>query len=104
MRKTFSLILFLVAGLLTGSAQTTRTFVLDASGQDAAIDDYYPAQNNPDEIEYNTCSWTISGTPINWRNLFRFDLRCIPPNATVTSVKLNLYYAANSFDRKVNGA
>ena len=76
------------------TAQTTVSFTIDASGEDATIDNYYPNSNTPNDIDYNTCGWTISGRPVVWRNFFRFDLTCIPPNATILNADLNLYYAA----------
>ncbi|HYV90664.1 MAG TPA: DNRLRE domain-containing protein [Chitinophagales bacterium] len=83
-------LLFLNCFLL--SAQTTVTIKLNAGDEDATIDDYSPANNYPDGIEYNSSAWTIYGTPVIWRNLFRFDLSAIPANAIVINAQLSLYY------------
>lgn len=60
--------------------------------EDATIDDYAPGNNHPDEIEYFCGGWTIFGTPVRWRNLFKFDLSAIPLNATIQSASLSLYF------------
>ena len=49
--------------------------------------------NYPDEIEYHSAAWTITGTPVIWRNLFKFDLSCIPANAAIQSAHVSLFYA-----------
>lgn len=74
-------------------SQTTISIKLDAIGEDATIDDFSPTQNNPSEIEYFSGSWTIGGTAVIWRNLFRFDLSQLPANAVIQSAYMNLYFA-----------
>ncbi len=65
---------------------------LNSKSDDITIDDYAPTNNNPDEIEYFCGGWTISGTPVRWRNLFKFNLNSIPSTATVQSASLSLYF------------
>lgn len=45
-------------------------------------------------------SWTINGSPVISRNLFRYDQFDIPANATVTNADLSLFYEENSFGVK----
>jgi len=63
--------------------------------------------NNPDErhilgnssginqgdspIEFNAATWTIGGSVVYLRGLFRFDMSAIPAGATILSAKLSLY-------------
>src|SRR6185436_5918455 len=91
MKKLYVLFLFSLTCFFL-SAQTTLTLKLNAGDEDATIDDYGPDNNHPNEIEYNSSAWTIYGTPVIWRNLFRFDLSSIPANAIVTNAELSLYY------------
>ncbi len=65
---------------------------LRSESEDASIDDYNPGNNNPDEIEYFCGGWTIFGTPVRWRNLFKFNLSVVPANATIQSASLSLYF------------
>ncbi|MBL0104671.1 MAG: DNRLRE domain-containing protein [Bacteroidetes bacterium] len=65
-------------------------------GEDASIDDYHPAQNNPNELEYFGGTWTIQGDTTIWRNLFKFDISAIPSNSIIQSANLSLYFAAQS--------
>ena len=60
---------------------------------------YSPGNNYFDQIQYFS-SWTINGSPVTSRNLFRFDQFDIPSNATVTNADLSLFYEANSFGVK----
>lgn len=69
-----------------------RTEILGAKSEDVTIDDYNPANNYPDEIEYFCGGWTINGTPVRWRNLFKFDLSSISTTATIQSASLSLYF------------
>ena len=71
-------------------------FRLDQVDEDAAIDDYNPGNNYPNEIEYNSCAWTISGTPVIWRDLFKFNLPCELAQTTIQSAHLSLFYAAQN--------
>ncbi|MFN8165094.1 MAG: DNRLRE domain-containing protein [Bacteroidia bacterium] len=69
---------------------------LAPDGEDATFDDYHPAQNNPNEIEYFCGGWTINATFVRWRNVFKFDLSSIPPNATVQNAALSLYFPVHT--------
>ncbi|HKR05071.1 MAG TPA: DNRLRE domain-containing protein, partial [Bacteroidia bacterium] len=69
---------------------------LAAPDEDATIDTYTPNNNYPGEIEYCAGSWTIFGTPVTWRSLFKFNLSAIPSNATIQSANLSLYFAPNN--------
>ncbi len=69
-----------------------HTEILGSKSEDVTIDDYNPGNNNPDEIEFFCGGWTISGTPVVWRNLLKFNLSSIPTTATVQSASLSLYY------------
>jgi hypothetical protein len=92
MKKLYALFfIFFTCNLMY--AQTTVTLTLNANDEDASIDNYNPGNNYPNEIEYASRAWTISGTPVTWRSLFKFNLQCIPSNAVVTSAFLSLYYA-----------
>src|SRR5258708_7176384 len=90
--KKFYLLILLSFNCFFLSAQTTVTLKLNAGDEDATIDNYGPDNNYPDGLEYNSDAWTIYGTPVIWRNLFRFNLSAIPANAIVTNATLSLYY------------
>ncbi len=94
MKKLYFFSLACLVNAFSITAQTTVSFKINANDDDATIDNYYPNANTPNDIEYNSCGWTINGLPVVWRNLFKFDLTCIPPNATILNADLNLYYAA----------
>ena len=93
----------LVAVLIFSSfvlnAQTTISLRLDPNGADAAVDDWYPNGNYPNETDYCSGTWTINGTQVSWRSFLKFDLSMIPPGSIVNSAHLSLYYA-NPKDRK----
>ncbi|HKR06142.1 MAG TPA: DNRLRE domain-containing protein [Bacteroidia bacterium] len=93
MKKLYTLFFLTMIISVIASAQTTVTLKLNANEEDATIDDFAPANNHPNEIEYASAAWTINGTPVIWRNLFKFNLNYIPSNATITSAYLNLYFA-----------
>ncbi|MBK6840413.1 MAG: DNRLRE domain-containing protein [Bacteroidetes bacterium] len=93
----------LVAVLIFSSfvlnAQTTISLRLDPNGADAAVDDWYPNGNYPNETDYCSGTWTINGTQVSWRSFLKFDLSMIPPGSIVNSAHLSLYYAnPNSFN------
>lgn len=90
-KYTIFILIFLIS--LVSKGQTSIALTLNAGDEDAAIDDYHPTQNNPNEIEYNQAGWTISGVPVSWRSVFRFNLSSIPSGAIVQSARLSLYYA-----------
>ncbi len=69
---------------------------LASPDEDAMIDSYGPNNNYPGEIEYCAGSWTINGTPVTWRCLFKFDLSAIPANSSIQSANLSLYFAPNN--------
>ncbi|HNP47363.1 MAG TPA: DNRLRE domain-containing protein [Bacteroidia bacterium] len=97
MKKTYIFVLMIcIQSLNIVSAQTTLHLSLNANGEDAAIDNYNPGNNYPNEIEYNMAGWSISGTPVIWRNLFKFDLSQIPAGAQVLDAKLSLHYAVTN--------
>ena len=75
---------------------TCLNLKLDKEGEDATVDDYNPANNNPNEIEYFCGGWTINGFPVRWRNFFKFDLSQIPQGAVIQSAALSLYFAPNN--------
>jgi len=102
LKNLFLLPLFLVVITCSSLAQTTATFILDANGEDATIDNYNPSGNYPGEIEMSSRAWTINNVSVVWRNLFKFDLSCIPQGAIVQSASLSLYYAAqNGFNNQL---
>ena len=70
--------------------------LLSSPDEDATIDNYNPNNSYPSEIEYCSGSWTINGTPVTWRSLFKFDLSTIPTNSTIQSANLSLYFAPNN--------
>jgi len=81
------------------SAQSTISLRLDPSSEDAAVDNWYPNGNYPNETDYCSGTWTINGTQVSWRSFFKFDLSMIPPGSVVNSAYLSLYYAhPNSFN------
>src|SRR6266496_4660092 len=96
MKTIYSLLCLFTLSASIATAQTTVTYTLDPNSEDATIDDYTPGNNYPSEIELASRAWTISSTPVTWRSLFKFNLSCIPPNATVTSANLNLFYATQN--------
>src|SRR6185295_7929044 len=93
MKTIYPLLILFVLSASVATAQTTVTYTLDANSEDATIDNYNPGNNYPNEIELASRAWTISSIPVTWRSLFKFNLSCIPPNATVVSADLSLYYA-----------
>ncbi|HYV90667.1 MAG TPA: hypothetical protein VE978_02750 [Chitinophagales bacterium] len=60
------------------------------------IDNNSPGNSFPEMTEYFS-SWTINGSPVISRNLFRHDQFAVPANPTVTNADLSLYYEAKSF-------
>jgi hypothetical protein len=96
MKKYSVLCLIALLASLSGGAQTTTTFIINANDEDATIDNYNPAGNYPNEIEYASRAWTISSVPTVWRSVFKFNLSCIPQNAVVQSASLSLYYATQN--------
>src|SRR5678815_3862331 len=96
MKKIYSLFLITIFFAGITNAQTTVTYTLDVNSEDATIDNYGPGNNYPNEIEMASRAWTISNTPVTWRSLFKFNLSCIPPNATVTNANLTLSYAVQN--------
>ena len=105
MKKTVLLISLITFMMLNGFSQTTVNLTLDASGEDVTIDDYYPANNTPNGIDYAPGSWTISNTPTIWRSFFKFDLSSIPSNAVIQSASLSLYYATvNSYGNALHSS
>ncbi len=98
MKKLLGIITMLLFSWNT-YGQTTISIKLNAGGEDATIDDFAPAQNNPNEVEYFSGSWTIGGTAVTWRNFFKFDFSALPANAVIQSAQLNLYFAPlNNFN------
>jgi hypothetical protein len=94
----------MVLSTLFMTAQITVNIPLNAIDEDATIDDYSAANNYPNEIEYHVSAWTVSSTQVVWRNLFKFDLSCIPSNATIQTAQLSLFYAdSNSYGIYANG-
>jgi hypothetical protein len=105
MKKIYFLLLVSASFSFLVSAQTTVTYTLDANSEDATVDNYTPGNNYPNEIEYASRAWTISSTPVTWRSFFKFDLSCIPPNATVVSSTLSLFYAnTNNFGNAMHSS
>jgi hypothetical protein len=96
MKTLYILLIFLLSS--PAFSQITFTQTLEPGSEDATVDDYAPGANNADEIEYFSGAWTIGGVPVTWRNYFKYDLSCIPPNATIIDASLSLYYASvNNF-------
>lgn len=94
--KLILIVLVLFTAVQPAMSQTTVVYTLNGADEDATVDDYVPNQNNPNEIEYCSGSWTIQGTPVIWRNLFRFPLNCIPANAIVEDARLSFYFATQN--------
>ncbi len=67
-----------------------------AIAEDAVLDDYNPGNTNPYSIEYCSAQWTIFGTPVTYRNFFKFNFSSIPSNAIIQSATMNLFYAPNN--------
>lgn len=104
MNKIYCLTVLLFLSSVFASAQVTVTVPLNAIDEDATVDDFGPANNYPNEIEYHVSAWTISGTPVVWRNYFKFNLSCIPSNAIIQNAQLSLFYAdTNSYTIYANG-
>jgi hypothetical protein len=93
MKKLYTLLFAVTLFTLTAAAQTTVSLVLDSNDEDATIDNYVPANNYPNGIDYTSRAWTINGTPVTWRSVFKFNLQCIPSNAIVSSAYLSLFWA-----------
>lgn len=84
------------ASVLPAASPNTVVYTINGADEDASIDDYHPNQSNPNEIEYCSGSWTIFGAPVIWRSLLRFNLNCIPTNATIVDARLSLYFATQN--------
>jgi len=98
MKKKYTILFVFLTFSILVSAQNTVTYTLDSNDEDATIDNYNPGNNYSNEIEYASRAWTISGTPVTWRSLFKFNLSCLPSNATIINASLSLYHATtNSF-------
>ena len=98
MKKTLTLLILSICFATPMVAQITDTFILNPQDEDATVDTYSPGNNYPSEIEYFSGTWTISSIPTTWRNFFKFNLSCIPPNAEIQSASLSLFYAdTNNF-------
>jgi hypothetical protein len=98
MKKKYTILFVFLTFSILVSAQNTVTYILDSNDEDATIDNYNPGNNYSNEMEYASRAWTISGTPVTWRSLFKFNLSCLPSNATIINASLSLYHATiNSF-------
>lgn len=93
MKKILLLISIITLLISNGFSQTTVNLSIDANGDNAAIDNFYPNTNFPDEINYVSGAWTINSVPVFYRSLLKFDLSSIPTNAIIQSAYLSLYYA-----------
>jgi|GEM_PF-7022518 hypothetical protein len=98
MKKTYLPIAFLsiMAALFLFSCKKATvnspvTIVLQPSHNTAEghVDDYINTAGPDTSLEIE--SWTISGTPVNWRTYIKFDQSGIPSSASITSAKLYLY-------------
>ncbi len=70
---------------------------IDNTGEDATITTYYPTTPyDSSMIDYCSGAWTISGTQVLYRNLFKFDLTNIPSNAIIQNASLSLFYSSNN--------
>ena len=65
-------------------------------GKDAMVQTLYPATNMGSEDNFIAAAWTYNGVFGITRSLVQFDLSVIPPNATVSEAKMDLYYNPNS--------
>jgi len=98
MKKTYLPIAFLsiIAALFLFSCKKTAvngpvTIVLQPTHNttEGHVDDYVNTAGPDTSIIIS--SWTISGTPVNWRTYLKFDQSGIPSSASITSAKLYLY-------------
>lgn len=103
MKKIYMFLVFVLSLQLISNAQTTVLITMDSNGEDAYVDNYNTSGNYPDETDFCSGAWTISGTPVVWRNFMNFDLTQIPANAIIVDARLSLFYApSNEFD-SING-
>lgn len=70
--------------------QQTLTIQPANNPNDTHIDSYNLVGGAGD-TEIEIASWTISGTPTNWRSYVKFDQSQVPANATIVSATLYLY-------------
>ena len=76
------------------SAQVTNTIVLqpdENNSKDALISSYEPSKNRGVYPDFVAQSWTVSGSPVDYRSLIEFDLSNIPNGAVINSADLSLY-------------
>jgi hypothetical protein len=58
---------------------------------DGHVDSYNVVGSGAGDTELEIGSWTINGTPTNWRSFIKFDQSQIPANAIIDSAILYLY-------------
>lgn len=79
-----------VSVLVKPAVQQTVTIQPTNNPNDTHVDSYNLIGGSGDtEIEIG--SWTINGTPTNWRSFVKFDQSQVPANATIISATLFLY-------------
>lgn len=89
---------------LAASAQTTIVLQPDsANGKDAYIENLNPGNGQANCPEFNSCAWTVQGSPVLIRSLIDFNLSAIPAGSTIISATLTLYNNPNSSNGFMNG-
>jgi len=92
MKRTITLVIICLFTSRFGSAQTTVTFSLDSTGEDATVWSF-DAANYPDEIVYDCISEVYSEISEAHKRIFlKFDLTTIDSNSALIIAKLSLYY------------
>ncbi|MBK21687.1 MAG: hypothetical protein CMP63_05130 [Flavobacteriales bacterium] len=91
--KVFSLLIILLINQYA-LGQVTTTIVLqpnEENSKDALISSYEPSKNRGVYPDFVAQSWTVGGSPVDYRSLIEFDLSNIPGGAAINSAYLSLY-------------
>jgi len=93
MKRKITLVIICLFSCGFVSAQTTVTFTLDSTDEDATIWSFDVAANYPDATVYDCFGEVFSEiSEAHKRNFLKFDLTTIDSNSIVIMAKLSLYY------------
>ena len=96
MKKQIQIFTFLVSTLIFTSTLFSQTTIIlqpgPAEGKDAKVWSLSSNTNYADHQMLKANAWTWGGTFGIERSYFEFDLSEIPPQATILSADLSLYY------------
>jgi len=75
------------------NATVQQTITLQPANNqfDAHVENYNMFGNPAADLEVEIASWTINGSPTNWRSFIKFDQSQIPANSTIITATLYFY-------------